>query len=418
MNYIYSKVSSEKKFFGNTDPIQLSEKFETPLYVYNENILRNQCRELKGLISYSNFTVNYSPKANNNLELIKIIRSEGLRVDAMSPGEIYVNTLAGYKPEEILYVSNNVSEEEFRYAINAGVKISVDSVSQLETFGKINPGGKVAFRLNPGIGAGHHEKVITAGQKTKFGIEMNSIPEVKRIIKKYSLKLIGINQHIGSLFMESKAYLQSTGNILSIAGQFDDLEFIDFGGGFGIPYKKQSNQPRLDLKELGGKLSEVIHSWVKEYGKEIEFKIEPGRYIVAESSILLGKVYSVKTNYNIKYIGTDLGFNVLVRPVMYDSHHDIEIYRGNDTPSLKEEKVRIVGNICETGDIIAKDRTLPEIIENDILGVLDSGAYGFSMSSNYNSRLRPAEVLIEANGNPRLIRRRDTLDDLVRNFML
>jgi diaminopimelate decarboxylase len=269
-----------------------------------------------------------------------------------------------------------------------------------------------------GVGAGHHEKVRTAGKKTKFGIEMSSIPEVKRIIKEYNLKLIGINQHIGSLFMDSEAYLTSTGNILSIARQFDDLEFIDLGGGFGIPYNKQSNQPRLDLKELGGKLSEVINSWVLEYGKDIEFKIEPGRYIVAESGILLGKVNAVKTNYNIKYIGTDLGFNVLIRPVMYDSHHDIEIYRGNATSSLKEETVTIVGNICETGDIIAKDRKLPEIIENDILGVLDSGAYGYSMSSNYNNRLRPAEVLLDADGNPRLIRRRDTLDDLIRNFIL
>lgn len=418
MNYIYSRVSSEKNFFGNTDPVQLSEKYGTPLYVYNENILRNSCRDLIGLISYSNFTVNYSPKANGNLELLKIVRSEGLRVDAMSPGEIYVNMMAGYKPEEILFISNNVSEEEFQYAINAGVKISVDSVSQLEMFGRINPGGRVAFRINPGFGAGHHEKVMTAGQNTKFGIEMNSIPEVKRIIKEYNLKLIGINQHIGSLFMDGKAYLQSTGNILSIARQFDDLEFIDLGGGFGIPYNKQAGQSRLDLKELGGKLSEIIKVWVKEYGKDIEFKIEPGRYIVAESSILLGKVYAIKTNYNIKYIGTDLGFNVLVRPVMYDSHHDIEIYRGNGTPSVTEETVRIVGNICETGDIIAKDRHLPEIIENDILGVLDSGAYGYSMSSNYNNRLRPAEVLIDADGNPRLIRRRDTLDDLVRNFIL
>jgi diaminopimelate decarboxylase len=284
-------------------------------------------------------------------------------------------------------------------------------------FGRINPGGRVAFRVNPGIGAGHHAKVITAGQKTKFGIEMDSIPQVKKIIKEYSLKLIGINQHIGSLFMDGVAYLKSTANILAVARQLDDLEFIDFGGGFGIPYKKQSGQSRLDLKELGGKLSEVIHSWVKEYGKKIEFKIEPGRYIVAESGILLGQVNALKTNYNIKYIGTDLGFNVLMRPVMYDSHHDIEVYRGNDTPSSGEEQVTIVGNICETGDIIAKDRKLPEIFENDILGVLDSGAYGYSMSSNYNSRLRPAEVLIEADGNPRLIRRRDTLDDLVRNFI-
>jgi diaminopimelate decarboxylase len=218
--------------------------------------------------------------------------------------------------------------------------------------------------------------------------------------------------------MDSNAYLQSTASILSIATQFDDLEFIDLGGGFGIPYKKQSDQPRLDLTELGEQLSNIIHNWVKGFGKEIEFKIEPGRYIVAEAGILLGKVNAVKTNYTIKYIGTDLGFNVLIRPAMYDSHHDVEIYRQSDVPSLKEESVRIVGNICETGDIIAKDRVLPEIFENDILGVMDSGAYGYSMSSNYNNRLRPAEVLIETDGNPRLIRRRDTLEDLVQNFII
>ena len=418
MVYIYSKVSKEKKFFGNTDPVQLAEKYGTPLYVYNENIIRKRCRDLKGLLLYPKFTVNYSPKANSNIELIKIVRSEGLRVDAMSPGEIQVNLLAGYKPGEIFYISNNVSKDELLYAIKAGVSISVDSISQLELFGSINPGGRVAFRINPGVGAGHHEKVTTGGQKTKFGIETIGIPEVKKIIAKYNLRLIGINQHIGSLFMDGDAYMASTENILSVARQFEDLEFVDLGGGFGIPYKKQANQLRLNLKELGEKLSEVILNWVKAYGKEIEFKIEPGRYIVAESGILLGTVNAVKTNYNIKYTGTDLGFNVLLRPAMYDSHHDIEIYRRNDRPSLKEETVRIVGNICETGDIIAKDRHLPEIFEEDVLGIMDSGAYGYSMSSNYNLRLRPAEVLIDENGNDRLIRRRDIFENLVSNFIL
>jgi diaminopimelate decarboxylase len=417
MNYLYSQVSNETNFFGKTDPIQLSEKFGTPLYVYNENILRRRCRDLMGLIAYPKFTVNYSPKANGNLELLKIVRSEGLRVDAMSPGEIYVNLMAGYKPEEIFFIGNNVSEDEFIYAIHAGVKISVDSLSQLDMYGRLNPRGQVAFRVNPGFGAGHHEKVMTAGQRTKFGIEISSIHEVRNIIEKYNLKLIGINQHIGSLFMDGDAYLRSTEAILSVAKQFNDLEFIDLGGGFGIPYQKQAGQTRLDLEDLGLKLTEVIHAWVKDYGKEIEFKIEPGRYIVAESSILLGKVNALKTNYKIKYIGTDMGFNVLIRPAMYDSHHDVEIYRRNGTASLKEEQVRIVGNICETGDIIAKDRNLPEIFEQDILGVLDSGAYGYSMSSNYNNRLRPAEVLIDTAGNPRLIRRRDTMEDLVRNFV-
>jgi diaminopimelate decarboxylase len=417
MNYIYSKVSSENNFFGKTDPVFLAEKFGTPLYVYNENILRERCRELSGLISYKNFHVNFSPKANGNLELLKIVKEEGLRVDAMSPGEIYVNMMAGFKSKEILFIPNNVGEEEFLYAIHAGVKTSVDSLSQLEMYGKLNPGGEVAFRLNPGVGDGHHEKVITGGAKTKFGIDIQLLPQVKKILKDYKLKLIGINQHIGSLFMDGDKYVKSTEAILSVAKQFDDLQFIDLGGGFGIPYKKQSGQSRLDLTNLGNKLTEVVSNWANEYGKEVEFKIEPGRYVVAESSILLGRVHAVKMNYDTKYIGTDLGFNVLVRPVMYDSHHDIEIYRKEDIPSKKDETVRIVGNICETGDIIAKDRKLPQIFEKDILGVLDSGAYGYSMSSNYNNRLRPAEVLIDKDGNYRLIRRRDTLEDLTRNFV-
>jgi diaminopimelate decarboxylase len=217
--------------------------------------------------------------------------------------------------------------------------------------------------------------------------------------------------------MEGDTYLESVGNILEVAREFEDLQFVDLGGGFGIPYRKQANQSRLDLNILGNHLSEILIPWAQEYGKEIEFKVEPGRYIVAESSILLGSVHATKTNYGIKYIGTDLGFNVLLRPAMYNSHHDVEIYRKSGIPSEKEEVVRVVGNICETGDIIAKDRNLPEIFEGDILGILDSGAYGFSMSSNYNNRLRPAEVLVNSDGSNRLIRRRDTLEDLVRNFI-
>lgn len=418
MNFIYSSVSREKKFYAETDPVELIEKYGSPLYVYNENILRERCRDLKGLISYDKFTVNYSPKANSNLEILKIVKSEGLHVDAMSPGEIYVNLMAGFKPDQIFYISNNVNKEEMLYAIHAGVRISVDSVSQLELFGKINPGGRVAFRINPGHGAGHHEKVRTAGKNTKFGIDMEYIPEVKRVAEKYDLKITGINQHVGSLFMEGDAYLQSAENTFSAASQFEDLEFVDLGGGFGIPYQKQAKQARLDLKILGEQLSALIEKSISKLGRKIEVKIEPGRYIIAESCILLGQVNAVKTNYKTKYIGTDLGFNVLIRPAMYDSHHDVEIYRKGDKPSLKDEKVTVVGNICETGDIIAKERLLPEIFEDDVLGILDAGAYGYSMSSNYNNRLRPAEVLIESNGNARLIRRRDILEDITRNFII
>jgi diaminopimelate decarboxylase len=416
VNYVYAEITGESKFFGNTSPVELVNKYGSPLFVYNENILRGRCRELRNLVAYKNFRVNYSPKANSSLELLKIVHDEGLWVDAMSPGEIFVNLKAGFKPEEIFYISNNVSEEEFTYAIEAGVKISVDSVSQLEMYGKLNPGGKVAIRINPGVGAGHHQKVVTGGKTTKFGIEMKYIPEVKEILKKYQLNLIGINQHIGSLFMEGTTYAQSTETILSLAKEFENLEFVDLGGGFGIPYEKQASQKRLNLSELGEQLSKVINQWVGAYGKDIIIKIEPGRYIAAECGLILGQVNTVKMNYGIKYIGTDIGFNVLMRPILYDSHHDIEIYRETDEKSIGSEPVRIVGNICESGDILAKDRMLPEIKEKDIIGVLDAGAYGYVMSSNYNNRLRPAEVLIGSDGNHRLIRRRDTFEDLVRGF--
>jgi diaminopimelate decarboxylase len=416
MNYVYAKVTTNQSFYGKTNPAGLIEKYGSPLYVYNEVILRERCRELKNLVNYKYFHVNYSPKANSNLEILKIVRDEGLWTDAMSPGEIYVNLKAGFKPEQVFYISNNVNDEEYLYAIRAGVKISVDSVSQLERYGRLNPGSGVAIRINPGIGAGHHKKVVTGGKKTKFGIEIGFLDEVKKVLQKYNLKITGINQHIGSLFMDGDSYIESVESILSVAKEFADLEFVDLGGGFGIPYHKQENESRLDLHLMGLKLTEIISDWIRNYGKEVIFKIEPGRYITAESAVLLGTVNAVKMNYNIKYIGTDIGFNVLVRPVMYDSHHDIEIYRKSDKPSVKKEQVRIVGNICETGDIIAKDRMLPEIFEEDIIGVLDAGAYGYAMSSNYNNRLRPAEVLIDQDGNDRLIRRRETLEDLLRTF--
>lgn len=416
MIYQHNKVSSEVNFFGNTNAVELVKKYGSPLYVYNESILRQHCRELKNLVTYPNFSVNYSTKANGNLTILKIAREEGLNVDAMSPGEIYVEQQAGFSSDEILFISNNVSAQEMQYAIDRDITISVDSLSQLETLGKINQGGKVCVRFNPGVGAGHHEKVVTGGKKTKFGVEPTCIDEVKALLQKYSLKLIGINQHIGSLFMEGDKYLEGINSLLSIAKHFDDLEFIDLGGGFGIPYHKLDGQKRLDLIKLGKQLDEVLFAFAKGYGKDIKFKVEPGRYIVAESSILLGTVHAIKENYGIKYIGTDIGFNVLKRPIMYDSHHDIELYREGSQPSLKTEAVTVVGNICESGDIIAKDRVLPEMFENDVIGVLDAGAYGYCMASNYNNRLRPAEVLITSSGKDKLIRRRDTYEDLVKNF--
>lgn len=411
-NYFTQNVG----FYGDTSPNMLIEKYGSPLYVYNEKILRQRCREMANLVTYPNFRSNFSIKANSNIELLRIVRSEGLYVDAMSDGEIYILLKAGFKPEEIFYIPNNVSSEEVKFAISHGILTSVDSLSQLKQFGRLNSGGRVAVRFNPGIGAGHHEKVVTGGKKTKFGINAEHIDDVKSILKEYNLKLAGINQHIGSLFMEPEPYIESTKFILSIAEQFENLDFIDFGGGFGIPYHKQEGQKGLDIAYLGKKLGSIMAKWSEKYGKEVLFKIEPGRYIVAECGVLLGRVHAVKQNNGMYFAGTDIGFNVLIRPAMYDSYHDIEIYKNLPGAAKEYRAVTIVGNICESGDIIAKDRLMPVPEEGDIIGVMDAGAYGYSMSSNYNNRQRPAEVLIKEDGSTVLIRRRDTLEDLIRNF--
>ncbi|MGI6561360.1 MAG: diaminopimelate decarboxylase [Clostridia bacterium] len=404
-------------FYKGNSPEQLLKNFGSPLYVYNEDIFRERCRQMVGLVDYPHYKVTYSIKANSNLTLLKIAREEGMHADAMSPGEIYVLEKAGFKPCEIFYISNNVSEEEMKFAIDRGIDTSVDSLSQLEMFGRLNPGGKVAIRINPGIGAGHHAKVITGGKKTKFGINTEYLDQVKAILKKYNLTLKGINQHIGSLFMDGSKYLESVKNTLEIAKQFDTIEFVDFGGGFGIPYRKQEGQAPLELKEFGQRLGDVLKEWVKEYGREILFRSEPGRYIVAESSVLLGTVHAIKENGETFYVGTDIGFNVLARPIMYDAHHELELYRNGKLVTEGETiTADVVGNICESGDILAKERTIFMPQEKDIIGVMDAGAYGYSMSSNYNNRLRPAEVLIRSDGSVQLIRRRDTLEDLIRNF--
>lgn len=417
------RSSQTEKFFGTTSPKELLAQYGSPLYVYNEAILRERCRDLLSLSTLPNFRVSYSAKANTNPALLQIVRNEGCVVDAMSLGELYVNALAGFTPDQMLYVCNNISAEEMRLVVAKNVLLSVDSLSQLELYGKINPGGKVMIRINPSIGAGHHKKVITAGKETKFGVNLEDFDQALAILAKYDLILAGLNQHIGSLFMDSENYLNAVAFLLHFAQErlekrFADLEMLDFGGGFGIPYHKYDNQPRLNLDDLREKLHSQLQNFITDTGYQGAFSIEPGRYIVAECGVLLGTVNAIKTNNSIRYVGTDIGFNVLMRPVLYDSFHDIEIYRENGVPDDHLLPQTIVGNICESGDILAKNRLLPKIQEGDILGVLDAGAYGFVMASSYNQRLRPAEVLITLDGTPKVIRRRETFEDLTRCCIL
>lgn len=411
----FSTVTDAAHFYGNTSPAELVGEFGSPLYVYNEQILRARCKDMLALSSHPGFRVNYSAKANTNPTLLRIVREEGCLADAMSPGELRMNQRAGFAPDDMLYVCNNVSEEEMRLAVDAGLLVSVDSLAQLERFGKVNPGGKVMVRLNPGIGAGHHEKVITAGKDTKFGINPEDMNQIRDILAAHRLVLAGINQHIGSLFMEPEGYLEAVDTLLHLAARVSafapSLEIIDFGGGFGIPYRKQEGEKSLDLNTLGNGLHSQLCAFSDFTGYRGRYYIEPGRYIVAECGVLLGTVQAVKHNGDRCYVGTNLGFNTLMRPVLYDAHHEVEIYRNGALLDLAAKEQTIVGNICESGDILARSRQLPVMCEGDILGVLDTGAYGFVMASTYNQRLRPAEVLITAAGDARLIRRRETYED-------
>ncbi len=402
---------------ANISLADLLEKYGSPLYIYDENVFRARCREMKQLIDYPDFTANYSIKANSNLSLLRIARAEGLYADAMSPGEISLLQAAGFTPEQIYFVPNNVDDAEFRYALERNIVVSVDSLSQLERLGRIAPGSEIALRLNPGIGAGHHQKVVTAGKKTKFGIAENQIAEAKRLAAEYNLKIIGINQHIGSLFMSPEPYVAAATHFLELAKSFPDLRLIDFGGGFGIPYHKAEGESRLDLESLGSQVTRLVKEFAAQYPRRLTFKIEPGRYIAAESGTLLGRVLALKENGGTSYVGTDIGFNVLMRPVLYDSHHDLEIYRDNKKLSSENHKAfTVVGNICESGDILAHQRLLPLTQAGDIIAVRDAGAYGYAMASSYNSRPRPAEVLITSSGQDVLIRKRETIEDLFSLF--
>lgn len=413
-NYAVERVkilSFQTTIFGKAGVHELLARFGSPLYVYDESTLRQACRDLKQMMKYERFRINYSVKANCNVELLRIINEEGLDVDAMSPGEMLMEFKAGFAPERIMFIGNNVSREEFQYAVDRGIYISVDSLSQLETLGELNPGGEVCLRINTEIGAGHHQKVVTGGKKAKFGIALNDLEKARETAARFNLTITGVNHHIGSLFLDPAPYLQAAERLLEVAALFPTVETVDFGGGFGIPYRHGEEQP-LDLASMGAGMDALIAKWVSEHWP-ITVRCEPGRYVPVRSGILLGTVTSVKKNYDTHFIGTDIGFNVLARPVMYDSYHEITVApRADRTYELCDGPVYVVGNICESGDILAHDRPFPRCIPGDALIVHDAGAYGFAMASSYNCRPLPAEVIIEQNGEARLIRRRQTLEEL------
>ncbi len=392
----------------------LLEQYGSPLYVYSEQILRQRCRDMVGMLPKDNAFVSYSVKANTNLTLLRIAHEEGLHADAMSLGEVELCRIAGFAPEEIFYVCNNVSAAEMKAVADMGIVVSVDAVSQMETFAKACPGGRAAVRVNTEFGDGHSDKVITAGKKTKFGVQLCFMDDVCRAAEKGGVKIVGLNQHIGSAVRDPSHYEAAANVLIDEALKFPELELLDFGGGFAVPYKE--GEASLDLDAMHDMFARLRARLVAEHpnGKNISIRIEPGRYVAAECGVLLGTVEAVKVNHEKTYVGTDIGFNDLIRPMLYDAYHTIVFPESKG----KVQPVTVTGNICESGDILAKDRELPLAKEGETVAVLTAGAYGFVMSSDYNCRMRPAEVLVSADGSTKLIRRRETIDDIVRMMPL
>lgn len=404
-------------YIDGVSAIEIAEKFDTPLYVLIENRIRENFRRLKDALikHYSKIRVYYSAKANTSLTVLKILESEGAHLDAVSPGEVFLALKAGFQPERILFTGTSVRDDELNFLIKHGVIINIDSLSQLRRLLKMHVPEILSFRVNPEIGAGHHEHVITAGKNSKFGIWEKDIVDAYRIALEAGVKRFGIHMHIGSGILSVEPFLLAAEKLLQIAHQIRrklniTFDFMDFGGGLGVPYRP--DEKPIDLEDFASRMLSLFKSQVKECGLgEPFFCVEPGRFIVCDAGILLTRVNTVKTTPYKKFIGVDAGFNTLIRPAMYGSYHPIIVANKLNEP--ESEIYDVAGPLCESGDLLARDRLLPEIQEGDLLAILNAGAYGFSMSSQYNSRPRCAEVLIK-DGKCSLIRERETLEDLVR----
>jgi diaminopimelate decarboxylase len=405
-----------KLYFDGVSATELAEQFDTPLYVVSESRIRENYTRLREALArnYEKVKIYYAAKANSNLSVLKILETEGACLDVVSPGEVSMALATGFPAERILFTGTSVRNDELKFLVDSHVTVNVDSLSQLDRLLKITVPNVLSVRVNPEIGAGHHDHCITAGKNTKFGLwESNALKAYEKA-KKAGVERFGIHMHVGSGVLDVEPSLLALDKLLSVAKKAHDevgvnFEFIDMGGGLGVPYKPEEEE--LDLTSFSEKVLSLFKSKTTEYDLgEPFFYVEPGRYLVCDASILLTTVNTVKVSPFKKFVGVDAGFNTLVRPTMYGSYHHVLVANKLDAP--EEETYDVVGPVCESGDVLARDRRLPRIQEGDLLAVLNTGAYGYAMSSQYNARPRAAEVLVK-NGNFALIRERETLDDLL-----
>jgi len=389
--------------------LQLAGEFGNPLYVYDaEKIISQYQRLQKAFSKVGSLRVNYAVKALSNLSILNLLKQEGSCLDTVSIEEVQLGLHVGYTPDRIIYTPNGVSMEEIETVAALGVQINIDNLSILEQFGAKHPTTPVCIRINPHVMAGGNSNISVGHIDSKFGISIHQMPHLLRIVENTGMHINGIHMHTGSDILDIEVFLYAAEILFETAIHFKELEFLDFGSGFKVPYKKDDIQ--TDVEELGKKLSKRFNAFCAEYGRELTLAFEPGKFLVSEAGFFLAKVNVVKQTTSTVFAGIDSGFNHLIRPMFYGSEHYIE---NISNPKGKERFYSVVGYICET-DTFASNRRIAEIKEGDILCFRNAGAYCFSMSSNYNSRVRPAEVLWHE-GKGHLIRERETFEDILRN---
>jgi diaminopimelate decarboxylase len=389
--------------------LKIAEDFGSPVYIYDAQKIASQYKRLTDAFKdVKKLKINYAVKALSNISILKLFNTLGSGIDTVSIQEVQLGLAAGFLPEQIIFTPNGVSLNEIEEATKLGIQINIDNLSILEQFGTKHPKVPVCIRINPHVMAGGNSKISVGHIDSKFGISIHQIPHILRIIENTKMTINGIHMHTGSDILDIEVFLYASEILFETAKQFKNLDFIDFGSGFKVPYK--TGDIETNIEELGKKLSEKFNNFCKEYGKDLTLAFEPGKFLVSEAGYFLTKVNAVKQTTSTVFAQVDSGFNHLIRPMFYGSHHDI---LNISNPNGRERFYTVVGYICET-DTFGSNRRINEINEGDVLCFKNAGAYCFSMSSNYNSRYRPAEVLWH-NGKAHLIRQRETFEDILKN---
>lgn len=390
--------------------LQIAREFGTPVYVYNTEIIQKQYQKLINAFQVPNLRIHYACKALSNLHILKYIKSLGAGLDAVSIEEVQLGLLAGFEPQEIIYTPNCVGIDEIEAAMRYGVKINIDDIEALEYMGMYYPDLPLCIRINPHLMAGGNINISVGHIDSKFGISIHQMPLVLRLVKRLNIKIEGVHMHTGSDILDVDIFNRAAEILFNIADHFEELTYIDFGSGFKVKYKPDDYE--TDIQSFGTSFSKLFNEYCQSRNKNIQLIFEPGKYLVSEAGYFLVKTNLVKQTTSTIFAGVNSGFNHLLRPMFYQAYHEIS---NISNPQGQPRIYNVVGYICET-DTLGFDRKINEIRENDILCIHNAGAYCFMMASNYNSRIRPAEVMVH-NNKATLIRKRETLDDLIRNIV-